>query len=74
MQDLSTQAALEVESLLDLARFKYPSVMLNYHYRAKYEELINLYEKNDMENFQNKIKEYTNSMYEHHRIIYTKMF
>lgn len=34
-------AALEEESLLDLARFKYPSVLLNYHYRSKYEELIN---------------------------------
>ena len=40
-EDLETNAALEEESLLDLARFKYPSVMLNYHYRAKYEELIN---------------------------------
>lgn len=34
-------AALEEESLLDLARFKYPSVLLNYHYRSRYEELIN---------------------------------
>jgi superfamily I DNA and/or RNA helicase len=33
--------ALEEESLLDLARFRYKNVMLNYHYRAKYEELIN---------------------------------
>lgn len=33
-------AALEEESLLDLARFKYPQVMLNYHYRSKYQELI----------------------------------
>lgn len=33
-------AALEEESLLDLARFKYPEVLLNYHYRSKYEELI----------------------------------
>ncbi len=33
-------AALEEESLLDLARFKYPEIMLNYHYRSKYEELI----------------------------------
>lgn len=32
--------ALEQESLLDLARFRYPSVMLNFHYRSKYEELI----------------------------------
>ncbi|MBR4270889.1 MAG: DUF559 domain-containing protein [Clostridia bacterium] len=40
-EDESENAALEEESLLDLARFKYPSVLLNYHYRSKYEELIN---------------------------------
>ncbi len=40
-EDTEANAALEEESLLDLARFKYPSVMLNYHYRAKFEELIN---------------------------------
>ena len=40
-EELETNAALEEESLLDLARFRYPSVMLNYHYRSKYEELIN---------------------------------
>ncbi|WFF74287.1 AAA domain-containing protein [Proteiniclasticum sp. QWL-01] len=33
-------AALEEESLLDLARFKYDDIMLNFHYRSKYEELI----------------------------------
>ena len=33
-------AALEEESLLDLARFRYPEVMLNFHYRSKFEELI----------------------------------
>lgn len=33
-------AALEEESLLDVARFKYPPVMLDFHYRSKYEELI----------------------------------
>ena len=33
-------AALEEESLLDLARFRYPEVMLDYHYRSRYEELI----------------------------------
>ncbi len=33
-------AALEEESLLDLARFKYPEVLLDYHYRSRYEELI----------------------------------
>lgn len=41
LEDDEANAALEEESLLDLARFKYPSVLLNYHYRAKYEELIN---------------------------------
>ena len=40
-EELETNAALEEESLLDLARFKYPQVLLNYHYRAKYAELIN---------------------------------
>lgn len=40
-EDSETNPALEEDSLLDLARFKYPQVMLNYHYRAKYEELIN---------------------------------
>lgn len=39
--ELEDNAALEEESLLDLARFKYPSVLLNYHYRSRYEELIN---------------------------------
>lgn len=39
--DNEENAALEEESLLDVARFKYlPPVTLNYHYRAKYEELI----------------------------------
>jgi len=38
--DLSTQAALEVESLLDLATSRYSSINLNYHYRSKNEELI----------------------------------
>ena len=39
-EDAETGAALEEESLLDLARFKYPDVLLNFHYRSKYEELI----------------------------------
>ncbi len=39
--DLSTQAALEVESLLDLAMTRYTSAHLTYHYRSKSEELIN---------------------------------
>lgn len=30
----------EEESLLDIARFKFPEVMLSYHYRSRYEELI----------------------------------
>lgn len=33
-------AALEEESLLDLARARYDSILLNFHYRSKYEELI----------------------------------
>ena len=39
--DYSTQAALEVESLLDLAMTRYNSANLTYHYRSKNEELIN---------------------------------
>ena len=35
--DLDTQAALEVESLLDLATSRYNSINLNYHYRSKHE-------------------------------------
>ncbi|PWM71731.1 MAG: HRDC domain protein [Bacillota bacterium] len=38
--DAEINAALEEESLLDLARFKYNEVLLNFHYRSKYEELI----------------------------------
>lgn len=38
---LTEQAALEVESLLDLATSRYTNAHLNYHYRSKYEELIN---------------------------------
>lgn len=34
-------AILEEESLLDLAKSKYKPVLLDYHYRSKYEELIN---------------------------------
>ncbi len=36
--DINT--ALEEESLLDLARARYDSILLNFHYRSKYEELI----------------------------------
>lgn len=39
-EDVEITAALEEESLLDLARFKYNDVLLNFHYRSKYEELI----------------------------------
>lgn len=39
--DYSTQAALEVESLLDLATSRYFSSNLTYHYRSRSEELIN---------------------------------
>ena len=39
--DYSTQAALEVESLLDLATSRYFSSNLTYHYRSHSEELIN---------------------------------
>ena len=38
--DLSTQAALEVESLLDLATAKFTPVHLVYHYRSMFSELI----------------------------------
>ncbi len=39
--DQTTQVALEVESLLDLAMTRYKSANLTYHYRSKNEELIN---------------------------------
>jgi len=39
--DVETAAALEEESLLDLAKVNYEYVHLNYHYRSKYDELIN---------------------------------
>ncbi len=37
---IDSTAALDEESLLDLARFKFPAMTLNYHYRSLYEELI----------------------------------
>lgn len=40
MKEDSGVAALEEESLLDVARFKYPPIMLDFHYRSKYSELI----------------------------------
>ena len=39
-EDYSVQAALEVESLLDLAVARYESANLTYHYRSKSQELI----------------------------------
>lgn len=39
-EDEEGDAVLEEESLLDIARFKFPEVMLSYHYRSRYEELI----------------------------------
>ncbi len=39
-EDEEIAAALDEESLLDLARFKYKDILLNFHYRSKYEELI----------------------------------
>lgn len=38
--DVTTMAALEVESLLDLATSRYNSTNLTYHYRSRSEELI----------------------------------
>ncbi|MDR0697487.1 MAG: DUF4011 domain-containing protein [Christensenellaceae bacterium] len=38
--NLATQAALEVESLLDLATSRYSPVHLTYHYRSEFAELI----------------------------------
>ena len=39
-EDMEVSAVLEEESLLDLARFRYQGILLNTHYRSKYEELI----------------------------------
>jgi len=39
-EDEYIAAALDEDSLLDLARSRYDSVLLNFHYRSKYEELI----------------------------------
>ncbi|MDR0523212.1 MAG: HRDC domain-containing protein [Candidatus Methanoplasma sp.] len=39
-EDYEESAVLEEESLLDLARSRYDSILLNFHYRSKYEELI----------------------------------
>lgn len=39
--DIESAAALEEESLLDLAKYSFNNTSLYYHYRAKYDELIN---------------------------------
>ena len=39
--DYYNNANLEEKSLLDLAKYRYSEILLNYHYRSKYEELIN---------------------------------
>lgn len=38
--EMALSIASDEDSLLDLARFKYNKVMLNFHYRSAYEELI----------------------------------
>ena len=38
--DTDIDITIDAESLLDLARYRYKETLLNYHYRAKYEELI----------------------------------
>ena len=43
--DYSTQAALEVESLLDLAVSRFNSAYITYHYRSQNEELIDFSNK-----------------------------
>jgi very-short-patch-repair endonuclease len=40
-EETENAAAMEEESLLDLAKVNYDSVHLNYHYRSEYDELIN---------------------------------
>ncbi|GAA0692417.1 MULTISPECIES: AAA domain-containing protein [Clostridium] len=39
--DIEIEAALEEESLLDLAKYNFDSTSLYYHYRSHYDELIN---------------------------------
>lgn len=40
-EDEELEAALEEESLLDLAKYSFKDTSLYYHYRSKYDELIN---------------------------------
>lgn len=39
-EDEEISAALEEESLLDLAKYRYDNTLLNFHYRSQFEELI----------------------------------
>ena len=38
--EMLVDVSIDAKSLLDLARYKYPETLLNYHYRSNYEELI----------------------------------
>lgn len=40
VDDDTDDSTVEEESLLDIARFTFPEIMLGYHYRSRYEELI----------------------------------
>ena len=40
IDELESETVVTSESLLDAAEYKWPSIMLNYHYRSKYSELI----------------------------------
>lgn len=39
-EELLRDVSMDAKSLLDLARYKYQEIILNYHYRSRYEELI----------------------------------
>ena len=39
--EYESKMSIEAKSLLELAKYKYQSITLNYHYRSMYEELIN---------------------------------
>lgn len=56
--DLVETSALEYESLLDAAEFKYHSTMLEYHYRSLYEELIDF---SNAAFYENKLKIVSNA-------------
>lgn len=40
-EEYESKMNIEAKSLLELAKYKYESITLNYHYRSVYEELIN---------------------------------